>query len=58
MANDCIRDALKEKNMRQWELAKELGTNEFSLSRKLREELPDDEKEKILSIIKEGGEKD
>lgn len=54
MANLKIKEALKETGMKQWQLAKLLGINEFSLSRKFREELPADETEKIISIIKKG----
>ena len=57
MANIRIKKALKNKNMKQWQLAKLMGTNEFSLSRKLREELPDEETEKILRLIEKGCEK-
>lgn len=51
MANYEIRNALNRKGLRQWELAELLGITEFTLSRKLRKELPDDEKKKILDII-------
>ena len=54
MANIRIKKALKNKNMKQWQLAKLMGINEFSLSRKLREELPDEETEKILRLIENG----
>ncbi len=58
MANIKIKEALKKKNMKQWQLAKLMGINEFSLSRKLREELDDEDTEKILSLIEEGSEND
>lgn len=51
MANMEIRTALKEKRMYNYELAEMLGITEWTLSRKLRKELPDDEKKKILDII-------
>ncbi len=58
MANTRIKEALKNKNMKQWQLAKLIGINEFSLSRKLREELDDEETEKMLTLIEEGSEND
>lgn len=58
MANTRIKEALKNKNMKQWQLAKLIGINEFSLSRKLREELDDEETEKMLALIEEGSEND
>jgi hypothetical protein len=51
MTNLEIRTALKEKRMFNYELAELLGITEFTLSRKLRKELPDDEKQRILEII-------
>ena len=57
MTNIKIRKALKDKGMRQWQLAKLMGINEFSLSRKLREELSDKETKIILKIINDGSDK-
>lgn len=51
MANIEIRSALKEKRMYNYELAEMLGITEWTLSRKLRKELPQDEKQKILDVI-------
>lgn len=55
MQNRQIREALKKTGLRQWQLAKLLDVNEFTLSRKLREELPEDETKKILEVIEKGG---
>lgn len=55
MANIEIRNALKEKRMYNYELAELLGVTEWTLSRKLRKELPPDEKQKILEIIAKVG---
>lgn len=55
MQNRQIREALKKTGLRQWQLAKLLDVNEFTLSRKLREELPEEEKKKILEVIEKGG---
>lgn len=52
MTNIEIRNALKEKRMFNYELAELLGISEFTLSRKLRKELPKEEKQRILQIIR------
>ena len=52
MQNKSIRIALMECNMRQYELAELLGIHDFSLSRKLRHELPEDEQKRIVTLIK------
>ncbi len=49
--NKKIRIALAVNGVSQWELARKMGISEFTLCRKLRDELPDDEQEKILSLI-------
>jgi len=54
MNNRKIRIAMLENNIRQWELARLLGVSEASVSRKLRDELPDDEQKRIVGIIKNG----
>ena len=52
MNNKEIREALKQANMRYWQLAECLGIADGKLSRMLRHEIEGEEKEKILSIIK------
>lgn len=54
MTNLPIRMALMEKRMRQWELAELMGISEFTLSRILRKELPEEEQQKIITVIREG----
>ena len=51
MQNKSIRIALMEHNMKQYELAELMGIHDFSLSRKLRHELPEDEQRQIVSLI-------
>lgn len=51
--NREIRKALFENDMKQWELAKLLGVHEVTLIRKLREELPKEEQDRICHIIEE-----
>ena len=51
MENVKIRSAYMSAGIRQWELAEAIGISESHFSRKLRKELPQAEREKILSII-------
>lgn len=51
MNNIEIRKTMKERRLFNYELAEALGISEFTLSRKLRKELPQEEKDKILQII-------
>ena len=51
MANLDIRAAAVAAGVRLWRVADALGIADASLSRKLRKELPQEEKEKIFSII-------
>ena len=50
-SNSDIRNLLKTKNIKHWKLADLLGVSETTLVRKLRKELPKEEKEKIINII-------
>lgn len=52
-----IRKALGESMMKQWELADLLGISENTLTRRLRKELPEEEQQRIISIIKKGSAK-
>ena len=51
MCNKGIREAAKKAGIRLWEVAAACGINDGNFSRKLRQELPQEEKEKILAII-------
>lgn len=51
MKNQDIRRTAAGAGVKLWQIAEALGIADCSLSRKLRKELPDDEKEKIFSII-------
>lgn len=53
MANQDIRRAAGGSGVKLWQVAAALGINDSTLSRKLRKDLPPDEKEKIFSIIAE-----
>lgn len=50
-ANQEIREAAISKGIRLWQIAYELGINDCNFTRKLRFELPQEEKQKILAII-------
>lgn len=50
-ANLEIRNSLKKQNIKHWELANKLGISEYTLVRKLRMELPKEDKKKILDTI-------
>ncbi len=53
MKNKEIREAAAEAGVRLWEIADRLGLTDGNFSRKLRHELPDTERERVLSIIGE-----
>lgn len=52
MFNQDIRRAAAGAGVKLWQIAEALGIADCSLSRKLRRELPAEEKEKIFSIIR------
>lgn len=51
--NQDIRNAAKKADIKLWQIAEKLGIWDATLSRKLRKELPQEEKEKIIGIIAE-----
>lgn len=51
--NKDLREYAKNKGVKLWEVADKLGISEPTMTRKLRRELPAEEKEKIISIIDE-----
>jgi len=53
MSNQDIRRTAAGTGVRLWQIAEELGIADCSLSRKLRKELPLEEKERIFDIIKQ-----
>lgn len=50
-ANADIREKVGQAGLYLWQVADELGIQDSTFSRKLRKELPQEEKEKILKII-------
>lgn len=53
MCNRDIRNTAAGNGVRLWRIAEALGIADCSLSRKLRKELPEDEKKRILDIIED-----
>jgi len=53
MSNEEIRIAIIKANIKQYEVAKQLGVTEAFFSRKLRYEMTQEEKDKILQAIEE-----
>ena len=54
MNNQKIRIAIMRQNLKYWEVAKLLGIGETTLWRKLREELPEEEQDRIVEMIERG----
>ena len=52
LANRDIKLAAAGAGVRMWQIADELGILDCNLSRKLRHELPTEEKERLFEIIK------
>ena len=53
MLNQDIRRAAAGAGVRLWQIAEAMGIADCCLSRRLRKELPQEEKERILSIIQQ-----
>ena len=53
MKNKDIREAAKQAGVCLWQIAEKLGMNDGNFSRTLRREMPQEERDKIMSIIAE-----
>ena len=53
MTNKAVRTAMIEANLHQWELARLLEIHESTLCRMMRDELPAEKQEEIISVIHE-----
>lgn len=51
MHNNDIREYAVKRGVRLWQIAAQLGINDGNFSRKLRKELPQEERERIFAII-------
>ncbi len=49
--NKEIREAIAQAKLCYWQIAMELGISDGSFSRKLRTELPQEEKNRILGVV-------
>ena len=49
--NQRIREVMETYNIRTWELGKMLGVSETTAYRQIREELPAEKQDEIISII-------
>lgn len=54
--NSTIKAEMKLHNMTYWQLADLLGVAESTLYRWFRHELPEEEKQRILAVIRKEGE--
>lgn len=50
--NQDVRDTLKLYGLTQYKLSKALGIGETTLYRRLRDELPEDQKQEYMNAIK------
>lgn len=53
--NKRIRLKLAEHEMTQYDLSKLMGVSETTIYRRLRDELPDEEQNRIINLIDKGG---
>lgn len=53
MTNKRVRIKLLEKDLKQWQLGRLLGKSEATIYRMLREELPEEEQDRIIKLIEE-----
>ena len=53
MRNEDIKKAAKEAGIRLWRIAEKLGITDAMFSRKLRYEIPEEERKQIFSIIEQ-----
>lgn len=53
VANQDLRECIKESNVKMWAVARRLGIADSTLCRRLRFELPRAEKQKIVAVVNE-----
>ena len=51
--NDRIKNAAREKRVPLWEVASRMGVSESTMTRLMRQELPEKKTQDILSVIDE-----
>lgn len=50
-ANVEVRETAKRNGVKLWQVAEEIGMSDAAFSRKLRHELPDADRERVLNAI-------
>jgi len=55
MKNKRIRIKMIEHDLTQYDLSKILGVSEMTVYRRLRDELPEDEQDRIIALIEQSG---
>ena len=58
MNNKRIREELVRNQMFLWELAKMIGVSESTMTRMMREELPDARQDELIDLIRKGAKRD
>lgn len=53
VANQDVREHIRESNVKMWEVARRLGIADSTFCRRLRFELPRTEKQKIMAVVNE-----
>lgn len=53
VANQDVREHIKESGVKMWAVARRLGIADSTLCRRLRFELPRAEKQKIMTVVNE-----
>ena len=53
MKNQALRQAAKAAKVPLWRIAEVLGVSEPTMTRKLRRELPENEKQQMLKIVEQ-----
>lgn len=51
MVNEDVRQAIKDANLKYWQVASSYGLTDGNFSRLLRKELSEEKKTKIMNII-------
>jgi predicted XRE-type DNA-binding protein len=53
VANEDLKNVIKESRIRQWEIAQKLGMADSNFSKLLRTELSNEKKTEILKVIED-----
>lgn len=58
VTNKRVRDELIRNGLFLWQLAKRMGVSEASVTRMMREELPDARQDELIDLIRKGAKRD